>query len=294
MNQKILYVLIKLFLLLPLFHQAVSAAAPLNPYSPESIRRFADFLYDDGDYLRAAGEYQRYLFYRPQDSGKIQYKIAICYRLGGKPEGAIHAFEVLLQRYPKSSLVSSAYYQIGVSFFVMEAFEKSESFLRDKMPRIVDVRYRLESEQLVGLSYLMRKRWVEAGEIFSKLQDSEIAALRAKAMLYGNYAEQGSHLRSRSPFLAGLFSTFLPGSGRLYTGRTGDAVASLVIVGLTGWQAYTGFRKNGVTSLKGWSFGTIAGIFYLGNIYGSIISARAHNRTVENEFLTTLLIELPY
>ena len=34
----------------------------LDYYSPENVHKFADFLYEQGDYLRAAGEYQRYLF----------------------------------------------------------------------------------------------------------------------------------------------------------------------------------------------------------------------------------------
>ena len=29
------------------------------------------------------GEYHRYLFYEPQESEEIRYKIAICYRFGG-------------------------------------------------------------------------------------------------------------------------------------------------------------------------------------------------------------------
>ena len=33
---------------------------PFAYYTPENILKFADFLYTEGDYLRAASEYQRY------------------------------------------------------------------------------------------------------------------------------------------------------------------------------------------------------------------------------------------
>ncbi len=294
MNKIPLCVLPKLLLMLLCFSQGDVRAESVNLYTPENIRRFADFLYDEGDYLRAAGEYQRYLFYQPQDSEHIQYKIAFCYRLGGESEQAIRAFEALLKNHPDSPLRNRAYYQIGASYFLLEQFEQSELFLHETMQHIVDVRYRSESEQLIGLSYLMRKKWPEASEVFKKLQESDLAEVRSKATLYLDYAEQGTRLPTRSPFLAGLFSTVLPGSGRLYTGRTGDAITSLLIVGVTGWQAYDGFRRDGIASVKGWSLGTIGGIFYLGNIYGSIISAQVYNREVENEFLTTLSIEFLY
>ena len=277
-------------------------------YSLENVRKFADFLYAEGDYLRAAGEYQRCLFYssdpgaRSQstppgegtDSEQLRYRIALCYRLGGKTEQAIHTFETLLQVHPESTLASRAYYQIGVSYFLMEQFEQSAQFLRETLPRIADAQHHAEAQQLIGLSYLRQKQWSEAGEVFKALRESDIVPVRAKAAVYHNYAEKGAHLPTRSPFLAGIFSAIVPGAGRLYTGRVGDALNSLFIVGLTGWQAYDGFRRDGISSTKGWTFGTIGGIFYLGNIYGSVISARVYNRYVENEFLATLSVELPY
>ena len=328
------------------------AAAAVDYYSPENVLQFADFLFEEGDYLRAAGEYQRYLYYArletaptgegarletaptgegtrlettptgegarldgasigegarletaptaesqsmlPNEREAIHYKIALCYRFGGKPARAIDTFETLLQKHPQSAFASRAYYQIGVSYFLMEQFADAAQFLQETLPRITDTRQHTESEQLIGLAYLMQKQWRDAEEVFKTLQTSEVAIVRDKAATYHHYAVQGANLPNRNSFVAGLLSTMLPGAGRLYTGRTGDAIASLIVVGLTAWQAYDGFNRDGITSVKGWTFGTIGGAFYLGNIYGSVISARVYNRTVENEFLSTLSIELPF
>lgn len=284
------------------------AAAEVDYYSPENVLQFADFLFEEGDYLRAAGEYQRYLYYArletaptaesqsmsPNEREAIHYKIALCYRFGGEPMRAIDTFETLLQKHPQSAFANRAYYQIGVSYFLMEQFADAAQFLQETLPRITDTRQHTESEQLIGLAYLMQKQWLDAEEVFKTLQTSEVAIVRDKAATYHHYAVQGANLPNRNPFVAGLLSTMLPGAGRLYTGRTGDAIASLIVVGLTAWQAYDGFNRDGITSVKGWTFGTIGGAFYLGNIYGSVISARVYNRTVENEFLSTLSIELPF
>lgn len=266
----------------------------INYYSPENVLKFADHLYEQGDYLRAAGEYQRYFFYKPLESEKIRYRIALCYRFGGKSDLAIQQFETFLQESPNSRLTNNAYYQIGVSYFLMEQYGKSANYLNTSLPRITDVRYRAESHQLIGLSYLMQSQWFEAEKIFNVLQKSDVLAVREKAAVYNKYATQGTKLPSRSPFLAGFFSTIVPGAGRVYTGRVGDALNSLLTVGLTGWQAYDGFRRDGLSSVKGWGFGALSGIFYVGNIYGSVISARVYNRHVTDEFLATLFIEFPH
>ncbi len=275
-----------------------SAEEHIEYYSPQNIRKFADFLYEQEDYLRAADEYQRYLFSMSEEvleSEQIRYKIALCYRFAGQTEQAIQNFQTLLQTHPDTQFASSAYYQIGATYFLIDQFKQSSQFLREALPHIADARQHAEAEQLIGLSYLMQKQWSEAGEVFKTLQGSDVIPVKEKASIYHNYAKAGAELPTRSPFLAGVLSTIIPGAGRLYTGfRVGDAVTSLITVGVTGWQAYDGFRRDGLSSVKGWTLGTIGGIFYVGNIYGSVVSARVYNRQVEDEFLTTLSVELPY
>ena len=272
----------------------VAAEEPIDYYAPENVRKFADFLYEQGDYLRAAGEYQRYLFYQPREREEMRYKIALCYRFAGQTEQAIQNFQMLLRAHPEGRFTSQAYYQIGATYFLQDQFELSVEFLREVLPHLTDTQQHAETEQLIGLSYLMQKQWSEAGEIFKTLQGSEVPSVSQKAAMYHTYAEKGADLPTRSPFLAGALSTIVPGAGRLYTGRFSDALTSLFIVGLTGWQAYDGFQRDGLSSVKGWTLGTLSGIFYVGNIYGSVISARVHNRHVADEFLTTLSVELPY
>ena len=228
-----------------------AAEESIEYYTPENVRKFADFLYEQGDYLRAAGEYQRYLFYQPQESGQMRYRIALCYRFAGQTEQAIQNFQTLVRTHPEGQFVSRAYYQIGATYFLTDQFEQSARFLRETLPRMIDTRQHAEAEQLIGLSYLMQKRWSEADEIFKTLQGSEVASVSQKAIVYHNFAEAGADLPTRSPFLAGILSTILPGTGRLYTGRLGDALTSLFTVTLTGWQAYDGFRRDGLSSVKG-------------------------------------------
>ena len=196
--------------------------------------------------------------------------------------------------HPEGRFVSRVYYQMGATYFLTDQFEQTALFLHETLPHITDTRQHAEAEQLIGLSYLMQKQWSEAGEIFKTLRGSKVTSVSQKAIVYHDYAERGTRLPTRSPLLAGILSTIVPGAGRLYTERLSDAFASLFMVSLTGWQAYDGFQRDGLSSVKGWTLGTISGIFYVGNIYGSVISARVYNRRVADEFLATLSIELPY
>lgn len=294
MHTKQIMGLMLIILLTMLLLNSVYSEEPIDYYTPENVLKFADYLFEQGDYIRATNEYQRYLFYQPKDSEEIRYKIALCYRLGGNQEQSIHAFQELLKRSTDSTLVSKAYLQIGVSYYLLEQFGKSAEHLEKSLPHISELRYRAEVEQIIGLSFLMQRKWESAEDIFNRLQQVDVIDVREQATIYSKYANEGKQLPRRSPFLAGLMSSVVPGSGRLYAGRVNDALTSLITVGITSWQAYDGFRRDGLSSVKGWTLGSLSGIFYLGNIYGSVISAQVYNHQVSEEFLSTLYITLPY
>jgi TM2 domain-containing membrane protein YozV len=92
------------------------------------------------------------------------------------------------------------------------------------------------------------------------------------------FLEKGENLPRKSAFVSGMFSTVIPGAGKFYCGRPMDGIHSLITVGITGWQAYEGFSEDGSHSVKGWIFGVLGGIFYLGNIYGSVVAADIYNQ----------------
>ncbi len=272
--------------------RAIADSPPIDYYEPENIRKFADYLYAQGDYLRAAGEYQRYLFSQPTASGNdVLRRIAESYRLGGQPDRAVQFLETLLQTQPNSNL---ARYELGATYFLMEQYDESVRFLKESRDLFQRGEYRWKSQILIGMNKLMQKRWESTVQHFDQFDVSGLPeTVGHRASMYKRYAEDGKNLPSKSPLLAGFLSTVLPGSGRVYVGRSNDALLTVFLLGVLGWAAYDGFAENGVSSRKGWTLGTLGGIFYFGNIYGSVVAAQTHNRRTEASFLATIPLEIP-
>ena len=271
---------------------AIADSPPINYYQPENIRKFADYLYAQGDYLRAAGEYQRLLFSQPTALGDdVLRRITGSYRLGGQPDYALQFLETLLQTQPDSQLVR---YELGATYLLMEQYDKSLRFLKESQDLFQGGEYRWKSQMLIGMNKLMQKRWESAFQHFDQFNLSGLPeAVGHRASIYKRHAEDGADLPSKSPLLAGFLSAALPGSGRVYVGRPNDALLTVFLLGVLGWAAYDGFSENGVSSRKGWTFGTLGGIFYLGNVYGSVVAAQTHNRRTEAAFLATIPLEIP-
>ena len=274
---------------------AVADGPPIDYYQPENIRKFADYLYAQGDYLRAAGEYQRYLFSQPTALGDSQNdvlsRVADSYRLGGQPDRAVQFLEMLIQTQPDSNL---GRYELGATYFLTGQYDESIRFLKESQDLFQGEEYRWKSQMLIGMNKLMQKRWENAIQHFNQFDLRGLPEIVGqRVLIYKGYAEDGRELPSKNPLLAGFLSIVLPGSGRLYVGRPNDALITVFLLGVLGWGTYDGFSENGISSRKGWTLGTIGGIFYLGNIYGSVVAAQTYNRRTEAAFLATIPIEIP-
>lgn len=270
-----------------LLHSSVNGTETTEYYSPENIFKFAEYLYQEGDYLRAAGEYQRYLFYLPEDADSALYKIGLCYRREGNFSKAISFFQKLRLEYPESHLRSAASYQIAYSYFTSGQYDKSVKFidgiLNETGSEVGSFGGRLQ--MLRALNLLHQKRWQDAEKILQNLRDENlndnILALKAGA-------QEGRNLPCKNPALAGLLSAVLPGAGKMYCKQYGDGFYSLALIVTTGLAAWDGFQDNGIYSASGWFFGSLCGIFYAGNVYGSSIAARIYNRQLETDLLRRL------
>jgi len=257
-----------------------------NYFTPENILRFAEHLYEEGDYLRAAGEFQRYLYCFdsfPPEVDSVFYKIGLCYRMGKDFQKSIEYFQKIVDKYSQSVYLNDSYYQIAYSFFLMSKYKESISFSNANFSLIKSDPEKLKIQQLIGINYIYQKQWNKATELFDSLEEK--AKRDSATILLRSIAVQGQKLPRKSEFLAGLMSTIIPGTGKIYCHRTTDGIISLLTIGLTGWQAYDGFRKDGVNSVKGWIYGTISAFFYVGNIYGSVVAVNIYNQGLEDKLL---------
>ena len=257
-------------------------------YSPENIIRFADHLFDDGDYLRAAGEYQRYLFSYdtiPGQADSVFFRIAESYRLTADYPRAITHYEKAADRIEQLHLRNECYYKISLCYLFMDQHNASIHTLHNHLSAPTGTSGDLRVQQLTAANYLLQRRWQATIDLFSS--DSAYNKITSNLI---HYANQGTHLPTKNSTLAGLYSAVIPGAGKFYCGRTIDGIQSLATVGVMGWQSYTGFRDDGIGSIKGWIFGTIGGVFYLANIYGSVVAADIYNEEQEERLLQKIRV----
>ncbi|MCK4596422.1 tetratricopeptide repeat protein, partial [bacterium] len=137
-------------------------------------------------------------------------------------------------------------------------------------------------------AHLCRGEWFLATSALAWLSPSTPEELSGAARIMREKAIRGSHLPQRSPALAALFSTIVPGSGKWYAGRSTDGLYSLLLVGSSAAIASNYAQDDQWT--KAGLFGALGMFFHIGNIYGSAVEAERFNHSKRQFFLHDLSV----
>ncbi len=148
--------------------------------------------------------------------------------------------------------------------------------------------------ELGGLE-MLEGNWTKSKELLDKI-NKENAALHQQVFALQEIRKEHETHRSKSPVLAGIISGIIPGSGKIYAGKTGSGIASMIGTIGFGFITWENYRKAGITNAKTLLFGSIFAVNYVSNIYGSVISVKIieneHKNAIQNQVLFQLHLPL--
>lgn len=260
-------------------------SAEIDYFSAENLHRFADHLYDSGDFERAIGEYNRLLIAWPDSVTTRDYqRLVECYERVADYHRALG----LVRNRPFFAGSDSCrwFRREARLLFRLEHYDDlTHSWFAHPLCASDSTRV------LLGFRDWRHRQWAAAEQHFQQLADDF-----ANRQFYLSLTHEAQNLPHKSPLAAGVLSAVMPGAGRLYLGRWADALMSFVTSGVTIWQAYEHFDEDGWDSTNGWIYSGLGLFFYGGNVYGSYMSARIdnyrHNAHMELKLETTIRLYL--
>lgn len=269
-----------LFVSLPVHSQNVNA---------DNLLGFAQSLFQEGDYLNAVHEYQRYLFLYPNTAQAdfVQLHIAAAYQNVGRLNAAIEAYQSLIQNYPQSPFVERARSNIAQCQLLSGDQTTSITSLRQFLSDYPESGLAPRAQFIVATIYMDRKDWTAAVQEWKQVRTtySQTPFAEMSDQLI-RMAQQAESLPRRSPITAGLLSTFFPGLGQVYNGRYSAGVYSLLGVGTT--AAGTAYYIDQERYEVAIPLGIIGLFFYINNVYDSLQSAKTFNQQHENQLRDAL------
>lgn len=98
--------------------------------------------------------------------------------------------------------------------------------------------------------------------------------------------------KRKSPLLAGLMSAVIPGSGKFYAGYRGQAISAMVPTFIFAAAAAESYHRAGPKSAQFITAASLFGIFYVGNIWGSVLSVKTFYELRNNEIYNNVMLDL--
>ncbi|HDZ40745.1 MAG TPA: hypothetical protein ENH59_03580 [Bacteroidetes bacterium] len=232
---------------------------------------FARYLKSTRQYNFAMEEYERLNFLWPGDS-LISLELVQTYRLNRQCNRLDDSFELLRDNIYRHHSLPSVKEYLAFSLSCRSESEKYHELSSMLKPA---------DRSFYELSYFWLSRKYDSAFVYCR-ENKDLIMTNNPGLLSLTY--NFANEKNKSPALAVMMSAVIPGSGKAYAKRWGDAVVSFLFVGSNAYASYRAFSKKGVKSVNGWIFGTLAFSFYSANLWGSAKAAKTYNSDMQQRY----------
>ncbi len=215
--------------LVPALPRVLSHPTSTVPRPP--VFAFAHSLFAAGEYYRAIGEFQRFLFFQPEHPLALEAQLAIglAFFCGERWLQAFEVFRRIAQTVPDDAMRAEATLWMAETHARggdrMEAIRLFHELRRQYPGSLIAQR----AAYLMGWSYVRQRRWTEARDAFAQVDAA--SPYHASGERLAAALVIPPELPHRSPSVARMLSTILPGTGQIYTGHTLDGLIGLGLHG---------------------------------------------------------------
>lgn len=246
---------------------------------------YADTLFKNQQYLRAAEEYQRFVFFFPDHpkNRTVIFKTGQSFFSAKDPGRAIGFYKSLTQVQPLDDLAVEAFFKMSECYLSMNTPTHAVVQLNNVIALSDDPAIEDRAYYRIGWIHIDLVDWAGAQMAFAKM--STVGQQRYGLVDLTKALSNSAAIPTKSPYLAGSLS-IIPGGGQLYCQRYEDAlIAFAVNIGLI-WAAVDAFDNEqyglgGLLSFVGMGF-------YAGNIYGAVNDAHKYNHMQIRQFVDQL------
>ncbi|MBW1744366.1 MAG: tetratricopeptide repeat protein, partial [Deltaproteobacteria bacterium] len=111
---------------------------PVHSYPSQTVLldsdrqyKFAEDLFQRGEYYRAIGEYERFIHFFPESENVVpaRYRIGSAYLKGERYEEAIEAFMLVIRQYPQSGYADRSYLRMSEAYVQVKRYDDAITHL---------------------------------------------------------------------------------------------------------------------------------------------------------------------
>ena len=255
----------------------------------DSLLRYADSLFNHGDYKSSILEYKRLLFYHP-DTGVtdfVRYRIAQGYYYQEDSEKAQQMLGELTKIHPNSPLYFHAQLMLGKSYFDADDYATARIIYSRIIHADANEQLSAQAQYLRGWCYVHEWNWLKGIAEFRKVRRFQPdTSLSVVSNQLADATLANIPLPLKSPERAQWLSTFFPGVGQIYAGQFRNGLISTVVNAAFLYLAADATRDERYVDAVGISL--VGSWFYWRNRSSAKALAAEHNRELAIDLIREL------
>lgn len=232
-----------------------------NQFTPKRIKEFADHLFIEKDYERAFYEYERFLFLTNNTyDDTIIFNTGLCFQYLERYELATELFKNIISQSADSTYIKKAALSLYHSYY-----------LNKQWYTIVEMTPSTDGEFYY---YYYAHTMLIDKPLELNFFDSITDTVFLNAIW--SIEQERQNIIDKSPVFAGILSASIPGLGKAYYDRNGDALFAFATIIGSGLLSYQALKEN--RFLLGAISGFASATLYMGSIYGSYLGVKWFNK----------------
>ena len=172
----------------------------------------------------------------------------------------------------------------------MEEYDSAKSILLNLDVDSYDILNELRVLQLTAISLLQRD--FESYDSISVNLTGKHFQFSQEEKSIASYHENLTKYKQKSPWIAGGLSALFPGLGKFYAGYIGSPFGTMAMTLPLAAVAIEAALIAGVLSPAFLVLGSIFGVFYIGNIWGSTLSVYTIKKEIYDEIDSNITYDM--
>ena len=247
-------------------------------FSQESLKCDLKFI----DHLVNTGNYEEALFLLDSSNYLKGWSLYSLKRLSSSSESLIKVSSI-------SEFYLKSHFFAAYNFTHLGAYSNALETL-SKISLNAEKDISLKNYEIAGV-FLLQGNVDMFEDSFSKTNKS-LYELSGSSENLQKISEDLKKHKNKSPLIAGVLSGIIPGSGKFYSGKKGEAISAFIATAGLGLVTWENYKKSGLNSFKTIAFGTAFAFSYVANIYGSIITVNILETEYRNNVKNSILFNL--
>lgn len=265
----------------------------INAGAQDKTLEIAEKFFNSCNYYDAITEYRRYIFFNSENEDDSisysHYKIGLAYRNQGKWDESLNALRRSIQTAITEHIRDERRIDLAVVLIASGNYSAAEFYLIkiEMFSNIPELRQKAAFFR--GVSAIYSFKWEQARNAFQIYFNNHPEKKYYEAGKNLDFLlDKGQNLKYKSPKLAKILSTILPGSGQIYSGDWGNGINALAINTATGYLLVNDLiKRRYLDAIFNSLF--LFERFYRGNRYCAEESVKKYNKNINQKFTEKIL-----